>query len=152
MASYARPPYAPNNYGRRPFIPYPNANDKWKNESNLPTNSNGEKPQDKSLAEQVANHASLIKELQGSITSISNDIRGLQQQAAGIDKALYKLADNQATLLSMTAGKPQGNPTVGMNSISVREPLPTTFEDTYNELLDYVDILEPLLLQFGSLT
>ena len=65
---------------------------------------------------------------------------------------LFRSADNQATLLSMTAGKPQGNPTIGMNSISVKEPLPTIFEDTYNELLDYADILEPLLLQFGSLT
>jgi hypothetical protein len=25
--SYARPPYAPNNYGNRPFVLYPNAND-----------------------------------------------------------------------------------------------------------------------------
>ena len=81
--AHARPPYAPNNYGSRPFIPYPNANDKWKNESNLPTNSNVEKPQDKSLAEQVANHASLIKELQGSITSMGNDIGGCNNKQLG---------------------------------------------------------------------
>ena len=69
-----------------------------------------------------------------------------------MDKALSKLVDNQATLLSMTAGKPQGGPTVGMNSISVRDTLPSTFEETYNELLNYTNIFEPLLLQFGSLT
>jgi hypothetical protein len=29
--SYNKPPYASNNYGNRPFIPYPNANEKkWK--------------------------------------------------------------------------------------------------------------------------
>lgn len=76
----------------------------------------------------------------------------MQQQTASFDKILSKLADNQATLLSMTPGKPQASPTVGMNSISIKESLPTTFEETYNELLNYTDILEPLLLQFGSLT
>ena len=39
-----------------------------------------------------------------SIASISSDIKNLQLQAAGLDKALSKLADNQATLLSMSAG------------------------------------------------
>ena len=42
-----------------------------------------------------------------SIASISSDIKNLQLQAAGLDKALSKLDDNQATLLSMSAGKPQ---------------------------------------------
>ena len=69
-----------------------------------------------------------------------------------LDKALSKLADNQATLLSMSAGKPQGPPMVGMNSITITESLPSTFEETYNELLNYTDLLEPLLLQFESLT
>jgi hypothetical protein len=61
------------------------------------------------------------------------------------------LDDNQATLLSMSAGKPHAPPVVGMNSIVVSESLPTTSEETYNELLNYIDILEPLLLQFESL-
>ena len=120
----------------------------------MPTNDYMEKQheQSKSLDEQVANHTSRISELNKSISSISSDIKGLQQQATSLDTTLSKLADNQATLLSMTAGKPQAHPTVGMNSISIKETLPTTFEETYNELLNYTDILEPLLLQFGSLT
>ena len=105
----------------------------------------------KSFAEQVANHTSIIEELSKSISSISSDIKGLQHQAAGLDKALSKLADNQATLLSMSAGKPHAPPMVGMNSITITENLPPTFEDTYNELLNYVDILEPILLQFESI-
>ena len=106
----------------------------------------------KNLAEQVASHTTMIEELNKSISSISSDIKGLQHQAAGLDKALSKLADNQATLLSMSAGKPQGPPMVGMNSITITESLPSTFEETYNELLNYTDLLEPLLLQLGSLT
>jgi hypothetical protein len=38
-----------------------------------------------------------------------------------------------------------------MKSIIVSEILPTTFEETYNELLNYVDLLEPLLLQFETI-
>ena len=155
--SYARPPYAPNNYGNRPFVPYPNASDsqnKWKPAIIPPTNDYIEKQQElnKNLAEQVASHTTMIEELNKSISSISSDIKGLQHQAAGLDKALSKLADNQATLLSMSAGKPQGPPMVGMNSITIHESLPSTFEETYNELLNYTDLLEPLLLQFESLT
>jgi hypothetical protein len=93
----------------------------------------------------------MIEELSKSISSISTDIKGLQHQTAGLDKALSKLADNQATLLSMCAGKPHAPPVVGMNSIVVFESLPTSFEQTYNELLNYVDILKPLLLQFESI-
>jgi hypothetical protein len=40
---------------------------------------------------------------------------------------------------------------VVMNSIVVSEIPPSTLEETYNELLDYVDLLEPLLKQFGSM-
>jgi hypothetical protein len=58
------------------------------------------------------------------------------------------LVDNQATLLSMFAGKPHAPAIIGINSIVVSESLPTIFEETYNELLNYVDVLEPLLLQF----
>jgi hypothetical protein len=43
-----------------------------------------------------------------------------------LDKALSKLADNEATLLSMLAGKPHASPIVGMNSIVISESLPTT--------------------------
>ena len=53
--------------------------------------------------------------------SISSDIKNLQLQAAGLDKALSKLANNQATLLSMSAGKPQAPPMVGLNSINIVE-------------------------------
>jgi hypothetical protein len=68
-----------------------------------------------------------------------------------LDKALSKLADNQATLLSMSVGKPHASPMVGMNSIDVSEISPSTLKETYNEVLDYVDILEPLLEQFESM-
>jgi hypothetical protein len=40
---------------------------------------------------------------------------------------------------------------VGMDSIVVSEIPPPTFEETYNELLNYVDLLEPLLEQFESM-
>jgi hypothetical protein len=52
----------------------------------------------------------------------------------------------------MTAGKPQTPPMVGMNSIVITKNLPSTFEETYNELLNYTDLLEPLLVQLESLT
>jgi hypothetical protein len=35
-----------------------------------------------------------------------------------------------------------------MNSVTIPEIPPSTFEETYNELLNYVDLLEPLLEQF----
>jgi hypothetical protein len=53
----------------------------------------------------------------------------------GLDKALSKLVDNQATLLSMSAGKPPGPPAVGMSSIIITEIKPPTLEETHNELL-----------------
>jgi hypothetical protein len=53
----------------------------------------------------------------------------------GLDKALSKLTDNQATLLSMSAGKPLGPPAVGMNSIIITDNKPPTLEETHNELL-----------------
>jgi hypothetical protein len=93
----------------------------------------------------------LIEELSKSIYSISSDIEGLQLQTASLDKALSKLANNQATSLSRSAGKPHTSPMVGINSIVVFESVPTTFEETYNELLNCVDLLEPLLLQFESI-
>jgi hypothetical protein len=76
----------------------------------------------------------MIQELNNSIASISSDIRGLQTQAVGLDKALSKLADNQATLLSMSAGKPQAPPVIGMNSIVITEITPLTLEETLEEL------------------
>jgi hypothetical protein len=51
----------------------------------------------------------------------------------------------------MSAGKPYASPMVGMNSITVSKIPPSTLEETYNELLDYVDLLEPLLKQFKSM-
>ena len=60
------------------------------------------------------------------------------------------MADNQATLLSMSAGKPQGPPAISMNFINIAANTPLTFEETYNELMQYTDLLEPLLLQFGT--
>jgi hypothetical protein len=93
----------------------------------------------------------MIEELSKSISLVSFDIQGLQLQSSGLDKALSKLADNQTTLLSKSVGKPHASPMVGMNSIVVYESLPTTFEETYNELLNYVDLLEPLLLQLESI-
>ena len=62
--------YVPNN---RPFVPYPNANDKWKpvpsSNDNLETN--------KILMEQVASHNTMIQELNKSVASISSDIKNL---------------------------------------------------------------------------
>jgi hypothetical protein len=51
----------------------------------------------------------------------------------------------------MRARKPHASPLLGMNSIVVSESLSTTFEETYNELLNCVDLLESLLLQFKSI-
>jgi hypothetical protein len=48
----------------------------------------------------------------------------------------------------MSAEKSHASPMVGMNSIAISEILSSTFEETYNELLNYVDILEPLLEKF----
>jgi exonuclease VII small subunit len=84
----------------------------------------------------------MIEELNKSISSISSDIQSLQLQSDGLDKALSKLADNQATLLGMSAGKPHSSHMVGMNSVTISKIPPSTFEETYNELLNYVDLLE----------
>jgi hypothetical protein len=51
----------------------------------------------------------MVEGLHKPLASISSEINGLKHQAAGLDKALSKLADNQATLLTMSAGKPQGH-------------------------------------------
>jgi chromosome segregation ATPase len=67
------------------------------------------KRQIKTLTEQLASHATMIEGLHKPLASISSEINGLKHQAAGLDKALSKLADNQATLLTMSAGKPQGH-------------------------------------------
>jgi hypothetical protein len=111
--SYTRAPYA-NNYGNRPFVPYPNAyetQNKWKPAITHPSSENAGKQQelDKHILEQVASHTSMIEELSKSISLISADIRSLQHQSSSLDKALSKLADNQATLLSMSAGKPHAS-------------------------------------------
>jgi chromosome segregation ATPase len=97
-----------------------------------PTSDYAEKQQElnKNLSEQVASHASMIEELSKSISSIGSDIQSLQLQSTGLDKALSKLAANEATLLSMSAVKPHASPMVGMNSIVVSKILPTTFEET----------------------
>src|SRR5664279_537137 len=143
--SYNKTPYVPNN---RPFVPYPNTNDnKWK--PMPPSNDNFEA--NKILMEQVASHNTMIQELNKSVASISSDIKGLQLQAAGLDKALSKLADNQATLLSMSAGKPQAPPVVGMNSINIAENVPHTLEETLNELLNYPEYLLPFMSQLVGL-
>jgi hypothetical protein len=87
--------------------------------------------------EQVAGHSTMIEELNKSIASISFDIKGLQIQAAGLDKARSKLANNQATLLSMSAGKPQAPPIIGMNSIGITENTPLTLEETLEKIKNY---------------
>ena len=101
--------------------------------------------------EQVASHNTMIQELNKSIASISSDIKGLQLQAAGLDKALSKLDDNQATLLSMSAGKPQASPVVGLNAITIAENVPLTFDENLNELLNYPEYLLPLMSHLASL-
>lgn len=153
--SYSKPPYVPN----KPFVPYPNANEnKWKPSSEI-SESN------KLLMEQVASHNAMIHELNKSIASISSDIKGLQLQSSNLDKALSKLADNQATLLSMSAGKPQAQPSVGMNSITIAAPIienidhiaentsehvPTSLEETLNEIVKYPEYLLPYMSYLAS--
>jgi hypothetical protein len=128
---YNKPPYASNNYGNRPFILYPNANEnKWK--LPLMTPLVVSKRLTEVSMEQVFGHSTMIEELNKSLASISSDIRGLQTQAAGLDKSLSKLADNQATLLSMSVGKPQAPPIIGMNSIVITENTPLTLEELKN--------------------
>jgi uncharacterized coiled-coil protein SlyX len=102
-----------------------------------PTNEDLEKQLEanKTLTKQVASHATMIESLHKSLASITSKIQGLQYQAAGLDKALSKLGDNQGTLLSMSAGKPQGPPAIGMNYVTIATKTPLTFEETYNELL-----------------
>jgi hypothetical protein len=97
--------------------------------------------------EQVAGNSTMIEDLNKSIASISCDIKGLQTQAAGLDKALPKLADSQATLLSMSAGKPQAPPVIGMNSIVITENTPLTLEETLEELKNYPEFLLPFVSQ-----
>jgi hypothetical protein len=138
-----KPPYVPHT---RPFVPYPNASDnKWKPLPPSDFDAN------KLLMEQVASHNTMIQELNKSVASISSDIKGLQLQAAGLDKALSKLADNQATLLSMSAGKPQASPVVGLNAITIAENVPLTFDENLNELLNYPEYLLPLMSHLASL-
>jgi hypothetical protein len=48
----------------------------------------------------------------------------------------------------MTSGKPPTSP-IGMNSISIKDELLSSFEDTYNVLLDYIDIVENLVIQLA---
>jgi hypothetical protein len=97
--------------------------------------------------EQVAGHSTLIEELNKSIASISSDIKVLQTQATGLDKALSKLADNQATLLSMSAGKPQAPHVIGMNSIVITRNTPLTLEEMLEELKNYPEFLLPFVSQ-----
>jgi hypothetical protein len=92
----------------------------------------------------------MLEEMNKSIISRGADIKHLQQQTTNIDKVSTKFADNQATLVGMTDGKPQGMP-IGMNSISIKEELPSSFEDTYNDILNYSDLLEPLVIHLPSL-
>ena len=82
--------------------------------------------------EQVDNHKAMIEELNKSVTSISADIKGLLHQTASLDKALSQLASNQATLLSMSAGKPQVPNIVGMNFFVVTKDPPTLDEILLN--------------------
>ena len=114
-----------------------------------PRNDNFEA--NKILMEQVASHNTMIQELNKSVASISSDIKGLQLQTAGLDKSLSRLADNQATLLSMSAGKPQAPPVVGMNSINIAENMPLTLEETLDELLNYPEYLLPFMSQLTGL-
>jgi hypothetical protein len=37
-----------------------------------------------------------------------------------------------------------------MNSTNIAENIPSTVEETYNELMHYIDLLEPLLLQLET--
>jgi hypothetical protein len=101
--------------------------------------------------EQVAGHSTVIEELNKSIASICSNIKGLQTQAAGLDKALSKQAGNQATLLSMSAGKPQAPPIIGMNSIVITENTPLTLEETLEELKNYPEFLLPFVSQLVCL-
>ena len=98
------------------LVPYPNVSDIRGKHMPL-SNENFEA--NKILMEQVASHNTMIQEFNNSVASISSDIKNLQLQPIWLDKALLKLADNQATLLSMSAGKPQEQPVVDMNSINI---------------------------------
>ena len=100
--------------------------------------------------EQVDNHKVMIEELNKSVTSISADIKGLLHQTASLDKALSQLASNQATLLSMSAGNPQGPIVVGMNSIIVAENNPPTLEEFFVEIMYYIDLLESIMSNFAN--
>jgi hypothetical protein len=50
----------------------------------------------------------------------------------------------------MIVGKPQAAP-IGMESISIKEELPSSFEDTYNKLLSYINLLEPFVIQLATI-
>jgi hypothetical protein len=67
----------------------------------------------------------MIQGLHKSLAYISFDIKGLQHQATPLDKALSK------------------PPSIGMNSITITANELPTFEETYNELMQYTDLLAP---------
>jgi hypothetical protein len=71
-----------------------------------------------------------------SIKTIGAEIKGLQQQTTHIDNLVSK---NLVTLLGMTTVKAKPSP-IGMHTIS-KEEFPSSFEETYNELLDHKDLL-----------
>ena len=100
--------------------------------------------------EQVDNHKAMIEELNKSVISISADIKGLLHQTASLDKALSQLASNQATLLSMSAGKPQTPNVVGMNSIIVKQNDPPTIDEILGELMNYTEFLGPIMSKLTS--
>lgn len=103
------------------------------------------------LMEQVASHNTMIQELNKSVAAISSDIKVLQLQAVRLEKDLSKLADNQATLLSISAGKPHAPSVVGVNYINIYENVPITLEETLNELLNYPEYLLPFISQLVGL-
>ena len=90
----------------------------------------------------------------------------MQLQSSNLDKALSKLADNQATLLNMSAGKPQAQPSVGMNAITIAayssenndchtarntiEHVPTSMDENLNELVKYPEYLLPYMSYLAS--
>ena len=51
----------------------------------------------------------------------------------------------------MSAGKPQAQPVVDMNSINIDENVPTIIEKTLNELSNYPEYLMPFMSQLMSL-
>jgi hypothetical protein len=92
----------------------------------------------------VGKHTTTLNALESKVNIINAKIQDLQSKTSSIEVSLAKIANTQAMLLIMMAGKPESNPTANLKFISSIKRVVLSIREIVDDMVIYRDFDKPI--------